>query len=88
LGSVFILNSLRHLCVLGVSAVSVFDSIIHRRDAEVAETTQRKTEITTPPMVDFAWKTKASRELAENHLARGRPERTTNLLERKLDSQL
>jgi len=29
--------------------VSVFERIIHRRDAEVAETAQRKTEILTLP---------------------------------------
>jgi hypothetical protein len=31
--------------VLGVSALIVFETIVHRRGAEVAETTQRKIEI-------------------------------------------
>ena len=34
-----------NLGVLGVSAVKVFERITHRRDAENAETTQRKTEL-------------------------------------------
>src|SRR5258706_13516594 len=43
LRSALILNSLRVLCDLSVSAVSVFPGIFHRRDAEVAEITQRRT---------------------------------------------
>ena len=36
-------RTLRVLCVLGASAVSWFFGQIHRRDAEPAEITQRKT---------------------------------------------
>ncbi len=36
-----ILNSLRLLRVLCASAVSVFKPVLHRRDAQVAETTLR-----------------------------------------------
>jgi hypothetical protein len=39
---------LRHLRVLCVSAVNVFEAITHRRDAEVAEIPQSKTEIRAP----------------------------------------
>jgi len=39
---IFFGNSLRFLYVLCASAVSVIESFIHRRDAEVAEITQRK----------------------------------------------
>jgi hypothetical protein len=53
--TVLICNSLRHLCVLRVSAVSVFEHTIHRRDAEVAETAQRKTEIRTS-LLGFDWR--------------------------------
>jgi hypothetical protein len=35
------------LCVLGVSAVSVFEANIYRRNAEVAETYAEKTELRT-----------------------------------------
>ena len=42
MGSIRIRDSLRHLCVLCVSAVSVSKRNIHRRDAENAETAQRK----------------------------------------------
>lgn len=35
------LNSLRSLGVLGVSAVNLFATVIHRRDADYAEITQR-----------------------------------------------
>ena len=40
-------NSLRLLCVLGVPAVSLSKGRIHRRDAETAETAQRKPKIRT-----------------------------------------
>jgi len=46
-GSGLIWNSLRPLCVLCASAW-VFSNLIHRRDAEVAENTQRKAEIGAP----------------------------------------
>ena len=43
-------RTLRVLCVLGVSAVSCFCGQIHRRDAEGAEITQRKTIFPAAPL--------------------------------------
>jgi len=39
------LNSLRALGVLGVFAVTDFEKLFHRGDAEIADTTQRKAQI-------------------------------------------
>ena len=40
-------DSLRHLCVLCVSGVSVLNLVFTGEAQEIAETTQRKTEIRT-----------------------------------------
>jgi len=49
-----LISSLRKLCVLSVSAVSEFLSFFHRRDAEVAEVTLRKTKTRTLPKIPFS----------------------------------